>query len=898
MQRWLALVGAMVGILAPSASAQTFDPTFGTDGVVYVSLVDQQPVLTHPTTLLVHEDGSATTFGEAILRFTAGGRLDTTWGDKGMRPFRSLGGPVVRLPDGRFLAARTEEMRRWGTWDEPRPDSVDADFLFTRFSPDGLRDSSWGTNGEQLVNAPSPLRGADGTAARRATNDQVSSLEVEPDGRVVAVGSSNLPNEPLQGMVVRLLPDGSLDPSFGTNGIVLLPDSVAEGLSRVARQSDGRYVAAGRARDGIRVVRLLPDGRLDPSFGQNGRASIGIAPIVSHIVDVIIDENGRITTGALAYASKVFGRLLPDGSPDPAFGTSGVVQVGSTNDFGWVYMSAMALSPNGSILGVGGDGRFSHLTLLRPDGAVQETITPLNASTNESLSAVAARPDGRWLVAGMGPRHELTQFLHLGADLQPLEIAVVDKQASVVARAIPSALVVRSDGSTVLSLYTGASSYKGASSTLVPLDVHGRAGAPVRDAPAWPIVALGNGVLGMTMATFTPGRLYNLPASLQAEERGPFPISGLWPAAVHTHAEGGAVLAGPISLADGPNTAEDIGLMRVDQYAHPDPSFGPGGVRRIDLQGAGLSGSDWIDTPRALAYGPDGSLYLAGTMAGIEGVVRFAPDGTLDPAFGTGGRWNSPVGLGHVVLTWHPTYGLLVTAFSGIQGVEGVLARVYALHASGQPNTAFGNDGVRTPVHVPFLPDTVLPLHSGHVVALGTRVGPVAGLFVLRPDGTPETEVGPAGLLEFTGPMARLNRLKAAQGPAGRSEAQDRTITVAGLSSGTLEDSVAVFRVGLPAHAPTSETEDPSSPTFSLQPPTPTPTRDVASVRFSLDAPGTATLAVFDMLGREVLRLADSPLSAGTHTATLDTSALPPGRYLVRLSAGGHRLVQPLVRMR
>lgn len=890
----LALLGALACLLAPAASAQTVDPTFGDNGVAYVPFWEQRPVYTHPAALFLHEDGSATTFGRAILRFTAAGRLDTTWGNKGMRAIGTTG-PVVRLPDQHFVAAESRAIRTWG-WGEPIPDSIDADIVFTRFTPDGTRDSTFGQNGERLLNIPRPLTSTGEVARRRATNDNLLSLVAEPDGRIVGVGFSYVPfeipyaaYEPVRGMALRLLPDGSPDASFGTGGVILLPDSMAGPLHHVARQPDGRYVAVMKMEDGVRVVRLLTDGQLDPAFGLRGSTRVGISRPVVHFAGVSVDAIGRITVGALTNTTKVFVRLLPDGTPDPAFGTNGVVQVSPMPPAGSVYMSTMAPSPDGSILGVGGDGRFSHLTLLRPDGSVQETVTSLTASTNEGLSAVAARPDGRWVVAGMGPQYEHTQFLHLAGDLRPVVSTVVAKQVTVAANGYPTSLAVRADGRTLLGVSLR--------SELLLFDVEGRVDTTIQSGGIWPFLPIGNTVLALDFAANLSGRVYSLLPSLYVQDHGPFPFYRL--AGADPDAEGRYVLAGPIGLADGNNTTVDVGLMRIGQYARPDLSFGPEGVRRLDMQQAGLSGPNNTDIPRALIHGPDGSLYLAGLMSGTHGVVRFAPDGTLDLAFGTGGIWRSPVSLDYVVLTWHPTYGLLVTTFSGIQGVEGVDARVYALHASGQPNTAFATGGERPPVHIPFLPETLLPLHSGHVVAAGTRVGPVSGLFVLRPDGAPETNVGSAGLLEFTEPrftepLKDVLRLTAAQGPAGRSDADDRTVTFAGM----VHHGAVVFRLVLPA-VPTAGVDDlPLGLRFALQPPAPTPTREATAVRFSLDAAGPATLAVFDVLGREVLRLADGPHAAGSHTAALDAAALPPGRYLVRLSAGGRHLVQPLVRVR
>jgi hypothetical protein len=67
----------------------------------------------------------------------------------------------------------------------------------------------------------------------------------------------------------------------------------------------------------------------------------------------------------------------------------------------------------------------------------------------------------------------------------------------------------------------------------------------------------------------------------------------------------------------------------------------------------------------------------------------------------------------------------------------------------------------------------------------------------------------------------------------------------------------------------------------------PNPFVSAAEVRFGLPEPADVTLVVYDMLGREVARLADGPAEAGWHRARLDAIDLPGGVYVVQLRAGG-----------
>src|SRR5262249_10680441 len=67
-----------------------------------------------------------------------------------------------------------------------------------------------------------------------------------------------------------------LDPTFGSGGVVVTDLGRDDWITDVAVQPDGKIVAAGwtmptPAQDAFALVRYLPDGRLDPAFGDGGK---------------------------------------------------------------------------------------------------------------------------------------------------------------------------------------------------------------------------------------------------------------------------------------------------------------------------------------------------------------------------------------------------------------------------------------------------------------------------------------------------------------------------------------------------------------------------------------------------------------------------------------------------
>ncbi len=131
---------------------------------------------------------------------------------------------------------------------------------------------------------------------------------VASDGDVVAVGSNQG-----DGFVVRLGPDGTPRPSFGDTGEVRLA-GIADTLTDVVAQPDGKLVVVGMSASRGIVVRLLADGTLDPGFGTGGVVEVPGGGMTLELHGVTLDAAGRIvvvgTLGAASPYAGLIARLL------------------------------------------------------------------------------------------------------------------------------------------------------------------------------------------------------------------------------------------------------------------------------------------------------------------------------------------------------------------------------------------------------------------------------------------------------------------------------------------------------------------------------------------------------------------------------------------------------------
>ncbi|MFA6609161.1 MAG: T9SS type A sorting domain-containing protein [Candidatus Paceibacterota bacterium] len=70
------------------------------------------------------------------------------------------------------------------------------------------------------------------------------------------------------------------------------------------------------------------------------------------------------------------------------------------------------------------------------------------------------------------------------------------------------------------------------------------------------------------------------------------------------------------------------------------------------------------------------------------------------------------------------------------------------------------------------------------------------------------------------------------------------------------------------------------------------------SIRFALPSSEFARLKVFDLLGREIARLAEGQFEAGLHEVQFNAHQLSSGTYFYSLEAGAHREIKKMVLMK
>jgi uncharacterized delta-60 repeat protein len=275
-------------------------------------------------------------------------------------------------------------------------------FAVARFTPVGQLDSTFnGTGIEATTIGP-------GSAVGNA-------VAVDSQNRILVAGASSVGS--VQAFtIVRYLPSGELDSSFGTGGTVAIPLVGSDVPEAMAIDPQGRIVLAGKViggNDDFVVARYLPNGEIDHSFGQ-GTGYVRTAPGSSDdsASGVAIDPQGRIVVAGTSTVNGVeelaIVRYQSDGSLDPSFGSGGVT-IAPVGGAGF-EANGLALDAQGRALVIGKAEFGSHsefvLARFREDGLLDPgfggggIVTAAVGTGSASAEALTIDPAGRIVGAG------------------------------------------------------------------------------------------------------------------------------------------------------------------------------------------------------------------------------------------------------------------------------------------------------------------------------------------------------------------------------------------------------------------------------------------------------------------------------------------------------------------
>jgi uncharacterized delta-60 repeat protein len=253
-------------------------------------------------------------------------------------------------------------------------------------------------------------------------SDSVSSVLVQADNKIIAVGTYAASGSPRFFALTRYNTNGALDSLFGAGGKVITDfdaNAVNEGALAAAIQPDGKIIAAGYVSltspgpGFFALARYNTNGSLDTTFGNGGKVLTAIVQHINTARGVAVGQDGKIVA-----AGEYFGSLQNFQTLIARYGTTGALE-GTTTDQRGVDLGdsntpmAVTVQQDGKILTAGYfRSNFSgpsgaDITMLRftadgvPDASFAGSGRLLipSPTVNEFLMSVAVQADGR-IVAG------------------------------------------------------------------------------------------------------------------------------------------------------------------------------------------------------------------------------------------------------------------------------------------------------------------------------------------------------------------------------------------------------------------------------------------------------------------------------------------------------------------
>jgi uncharacterized delta-60 repeat protein len=371
------LVVASRPSVTPNARAGAADPSFGNGGVVDIPFPG---FFYAPLRLAIQHNGQVLASSEvssnyAVSRLLESGAVDGAFAVGGTIGFPNISGQARAMAVG----VNDEILLAGGKYNSA---NTQIELAIQRYSALGI-----------LTNEITFSQAALSSDVPVGINPKALDVVTFQDGRFAIAGlSGNMALYPRcagRWFVARFATGGTLDPTFGQNGVYLAPSAGC--VFRLMPTHDGGLLALGTDSDAIDanfLVKLNAQGQPDSTFGQSG---IVTGTFVRSAPRVQVDD--KIVLGGANFSLL---RLQSNGAPDSSFGNQGVL----SNQTGMpLQLEDFLLMPDSTILLVGalavGSGAPGDPNVLitqpvlvryRADGTLDTSFGESGTSTIGNLS--------------------------------------------------------------------------------------------------------------------------------------------------------------------------------------------------------------------------------------------------------------------------------------------------------------------------------------------------------------------------------------------------------------------------------------------------------------------------------------------------------------------------------
>ena len=376
------------------AKAGSLDGSFGETGIVKEDIFGQTD--DELRDIVIQNDGKIIAVGViqdnaaykgAIVRFNTDGSIDKSFGNDG-KVIKSINGnqitsfgSVKLLSDGEIIVGGYTAHSSGGGEDS----------MLMRFDNNGTLDKSFGNAGVIIEDIG------------KGYSDTISDIAIQTDGKIVTAEYGVASGGKCNFALARYDVNGTLDTSFGIQGIVITTFPEQKYCSEsVAIQMDEKIIVSGGDwEDGTEfvLVRYDSNGSIDENFGDKGKIVSELGYGYGDARALKIQSDGRIVVaGGTLYDTLM--RFDRDGKPDPAFGEGGMVKTQIQG-----YVRGLDIQKNGKIVAVGGSSNFI-VVRLDTNGSfdnlfgIKGVVSTNVGGNHDKAFSVSLQSDGKIVVGG------------------------------------------------------------------------------------------------------------------------------------------------------------------------------------------------------------------------------------------------------------------------------------------------------------------------------------------------------------------------------------------------------------------------------------------------------------------------------------------------------------------
>lgn len=322
----------------------TIERSFGGNGIIYI---DYQPGNNRLVSIKKQSTGKIVAIGYhnannistyLLFRFNTDGSLDKGFGDSGWIVL-PISPQAIAIQNNDDIIISSENQSYRG-------DTV----VLYKYLKNGRRDTSFGKNGFAMA-----------IAQANNVHPVYGTIAIDKLSRIV-VGFTAVVNKQSSDafVIARFNADGSLDSSFNGTGMAIIDKPGSDYLYAIAIQSNNKIVAGGSTYDAsdFLVARLNESGTIDSSFGSNGMVTIDFSTdqnwgTTDYVKSIVIQKDNKIIAAGTSYSvttANMFAltRLKPNGSLDNSFGFNGRTKTkfkGQDN-----RLNATVMQPDGKLV--------------------------------------------------------------------------------------------------------------------------------------------------------------------------------------------------------------------------------------------------------------------------------------------------------------------------------------------------------------------------------------------------------------------------------------------------------------------------------------------------------------------------------------------------------------------